>query len=76
MAKNPLATPDQIAIEDLAMRLYRSPPVEAAMARARAVFLTDPRAARPSGRDKIELNLSEMAFSAACSVASMTQAKA
>jgi hypothetical protein len=65
---NPLATKDQVALEDLAMRLYRSPPVKQAMERGRQIMRADPRAGSASGGATLELDLDELAFGA-CAVA-------
>ena len=65
---NPLATPDQVALEDLAMRLYRSEPVARAMERGRRIMQSDPRARSTSGKATLELDLNELSFGA-CAIA-------
>jgi len=65
---NPLATRDQIELEDLAMRLYRSPPVQRSMERGRRIMRLDPRAQSSSGKATLELDLNELAFGA-CAIA-------
>jgi hypothetical protein len=65
---NPLATPDQVALEDLAMRLYRSPSVAGAMERGRRIMQSDPRARSTSGKATLELDLNELSFGA-CAIA-------
>ena len=67
---NPLATQDQRAMEDLAIRLYRSAPVRAAMERGRSLMRADPRAATASGRKTVDLDLDELSFQA-CYIAAI-----
>src|SRR5437899_221319 len=74
MRNNPLAMEQQLASEDLALRLFASAPVRQAMDRALPDFLADPRAQTPSGRTTLEQNLREIAFSAATCAASMDPA--
>jgi len=65
---NPLATQDQVALEDLAIRLYLSQSVERAMERGRRIMRSDPRAQSISGKATLELDLNELAFGA-CAIA-------
>lgn len=65
---NPLATPDQVALEDLAVRLYRSESVARAMERGRRIMQSDPRARSTSGQATLELDLNELSFGA-CAIA-------
>jgi hypothetical protein len=51
-----------LALEDLAIRLYRSHPVEEAKARGRRLLQADPRAQTKSGKATLELDLNEIAF--------------
>ena len=64
---NPLATPEQLSAEALAIRLYRSQPVLKAMERGRRIMEADPRAKTTSGKSTVGLDLDEIAFHA-CSV--------
>src|SRR5689334_42332 len=67
---NPLATPDQVAMEDLAMRLYRSNPVKDAMDRWRKLYKADPRASTASGKRTVDQDLNELSFQA-CYIAAI-----
>ena len=67
---NPLATPDQVAMEDLAMRLYRSKPVKDAMDRWRKTYTADPRASTVSGKTTVDHDLDELSFQA-CYIAAI-----
>ena len=64
---NPLATRDQLALEDLAMRLHRSQPVREAIARCRQLMQADPRSRTASGEATLEVDLNEQSF-LACGV--------
>lgn len=66
-SSNPLATRDQLEMEDMAIRLYRSRPVEEAKARGRRLLQADPRAKTASGKSTLELDLNEIAF-LACAI--------
>jgi len=59
---NPLATKDQLATEAMAMRLFQSAPVRAAMARSRAQLQADERARTRSGAARLGLYVDEMSF--------------
>ncbi|MEO8005941.1 MAG: hypothetical protein ABI771_13590 [Betaproteobacteria bacterium] len=65
---NPLATEDQLALEDLAMRLFRSRPVQDARERSHRIMQADPRANTASGKATLALDLNELAFNA-CAIA-------
>ena len=69
-APNPLATQEQLASEDLAMRLMQSDVVQQAIARGRQIMQADLRARTASGRTTVELDLQELSFSA-CAMAAI-----
>jgi len=69
---NPLATKDQLALEDLAMRLYRSQPVQEAKERSRQIMQADPRAKTASGKATLDLDLNELSFNACANTAAAT----
>lgn len=60
----PLATPEQLELDRLALRLWRSAPVRDAVARAHELYLADPRAQTASGRGSALEAAESIAFAA------------
>ena len=59
---NPLATPDQRALDKQALRVLASAPVQAARAKLTHLFAADPNAATPEGRATLPAAIDEILF--------------
>lgn len=75
LAASPLATPDQEAVEKLALKLLASPEIKKQMQETHKRFLADPAANTPEGKQTMQNAIDEIAFSAALGAANSDPAR-